>query len=368
MVMDSLRYWVEICHVDGFRFDLAVTLGRTANGFDAHSAFFAAIRQDPVLAKVKLIAEPWDLGPGGYQVGHFPPEWSEWNDAFRRTLRRYWRGEGDLIGDLSTRMTASSDLFRRRHRAPRAGINHITVHDGFTLADLVSYSKKHNEANGQDNHDGADENWSTNCGAEGPSDDPKILELRRTLRRNLLASLFLAQGVPLLLAGDEVGNSQSGNNNPFCQDNETGWIDWRGLGNSDEDFSELIGHLTGLRRKFPQLRPRHWLIGKRRDGSLDVLWLTPRGTEMSDRDWMFPEARYLSYVLAPPDENGAPLFIVLNAAEHEIGFVMPVWPNASHWVCMLETTPMRRPPEGRFWPGLHCEAPARSVLAFEGAK
>src|SRR5437763_1952807 len=223
MVMDSLRYWVEVCHVDGFRFDLAAALGRGPNGFDPYGAFFAAIRQDPVLAKVKLIAEPWDLGLGGYQVGNFPAQWSEWNDVFRRTLRRYSRGDGDLIGDLSTRMTGSSDLFRRGGRAPRASINHVTVHDGFTLADLVSYSQKHNENNGQDNHDGADENWSTNCGVEGPTDDPKVLDLRRALRRNLLASLFLAQGVPLLLAGGEDGNSQAGKNNELCQDNGFGW-------------------------------------------------------------------------------------------------------------------------------------------------
>src|SRR5262249_1120082 len=202
---------VGFCTGAASRSDLAATLGRGPNGFDPYSPFFAAVRQDPVLAKVKLIAEPWDLGPGGYQVGNFPSEWSEWNDVFRRTLRRYWRGEGDLIGDLSTRLTGSSDLFRRRGRAPRANINHVTVHDGFTLADLVSYSKKRNDPNGQENHDGADENWSTNSGAEGPTDDPKVIELRRTLRRNLLTSLLPAPGVPLLFAGDEVPTSTKRN-------------------------------------------------------------------------------------------------------------------------------------------------------------
>jgi isoamylase len=368
MVMDSLRYWVEVCHVDGFRFDLATTLGRGPNGFDPQGGFFAAVRQDPVLAKVKLIAEPWDLGLGGYQVGNFPSQWSEWNDVFRRTLRRYCRGDGDLIGDLSTRMTGSSDLFRRRGRAPRATMNHVTVHDGFTLADLVSYAKKHNENNGQDNHDGTEENWSTNCGVEGPTDDPKVIELRRTLRRNLLASLLLAQGVPLLLAGDEVGNSQNGNNNAFCQDNEIGWVNWSGLGRSGDDLVELIGRLTGLRRKFAQLRPRHWLVGRDRDGSRDVLWLTPRATEMTDVDWGFPKARYLSYVLAAPDDRGAPLFIVLNAAEESIDFVLPQWSRCSRWVRLLATVMSKDGEPGEYRVGVHCEAPPRSVLVFEGAE
>src|SRR5712672_2939495 len=229
MVMDSLRYWVEAFHIDGFRFDLATTLGRGANGFDPNAPFLAAVRQDPVLAGVKLIAEPWDVGLGGYQVGHFPPGWAEWNDRYRQTLRRYWGGEGNLIGDVSGRMTASADLFNHDRRSPLASINHVTVHDGFTLADLVSYAAKHNEANGEDNRDGADDNVSTNCGHEGPTDDPAILSLRRQLRRNQLACLMLAQGVPLLLAGDEAGNSQAGNNNAYCQDNETGWVDWSGL-------------------------------------------------------------------------------------------------------------------------------------------
>jgi pullulanase/glycogen debranching enzyme len=263
MVMDSLRYWVETCHVDGFRFDLATTLGRGGAGFDRGAAFFAAIRQDPVLAGSKLIAEPWDIGPGGYQVGAFPPGWSEWNDHFRRTLRRYWSGEGSLIGDVGGRMTGSADLFDHDGRSPRSSINHVTVHDGFTLADLVSYESKHNEANGEDNRDGSDDNYSTNCGTEGPTDDAGILELRRQLRRNHLASLMLAQGVPLLLAGDEVGNSQNGNNNAYCQDNTVGWVDWSALGREGDDMSDLVGQLTALRQRFPQLRPRAWVDGRR---------------------------------------------------------------------------------------------------------
>src|ERR1700726_4882700 len=230
MVTDSLRYWALEMHVDGFRFDLCTTLARENGDYGQGSAFFDAIGQDPVMAGAKLIAEPWDMGPEGYQVGHFPPGWSEWNDRYRRTLRRYWAGEGSLIGDVSGRMTASSDLFNHDGRSTHASINHVTVHDGFTLADLVSYNGKHNEANGEDNRDGADDNNSTNCGQEGPTDDPAILALRRQLRRNQLACLMLAQGVPHMLAGDEVGNSQAGNNNAYCQDNEIGWVDWSGAG------------------------------------------------------------------------------------------------------------------------------------------
>ena len=224
MVMDSLRYWVEVCHIDGFRFDLATTMARGPNGFDRNSSFLTAVRQDPVLSTVKLVAEPWDLGMGGYQVGAFPSQWSEWNDRYRSAMRRYWSGEGSLIGEVSRRMTASSDLFHHDNRATRAGVNHITVHDGFTLADLFSYNEKHNEANGEDNRDGSNDNHSNNCGHEGPTNDAAILALRRQLRKNQLACLFLALGTPLMLAGDEVGNSQNGNNNAYCQDNETGWV------------------------------------------------------------------------------------------------------------------------------------------------
>src|SRR5215467_3111424 len=251
MVMDSLRYWVGSFQVDGFRFDLASTLGRGPSGFDNRSPFFAAVRQDPILADVKLIAEPWDLGLGGYQVGAFPSGWSEWNDAYRRTLRCFWRGDGNLLGELGRRLTGSADLFGRNGRGPRASINHVTVHDGFTLADLVTYGEKHNEANREDNRDGSDENFSTNCGVEGPTDDPAIVALRRQLRRNQLACLMLAHGVPLLLAGDEVGNSQAGNNNAYCQDNEIGWVDWSGHNRAGEDLSEFITRLSGLRRLFP---------------------------------------------------------------------------------------------------------------------
>src|SRR5438128_1599243 len=327
MVMDSLRYWVQVCHVDGFRFDLASTLGRGSNGFDGGTAFFAAIRQDPVLAGTKLIAESWDLGPGGYRVGAFPSGWSEWNDRFRGTLRRYWSGEGNLIGELGRRMTGSADLFHHDGRSPRASINYVTVHDGFTLADLVSYERKHNEANGEHNRDGSDENHSTNHGVEGPTDNPEILQLRRQLRRNLLASLMLAEGVPLLLAGDEVGNSQGGNNNAYCQDNPIGWVDWSALGRNEEDMTALVSELSELRRRFPQLRARRWVEGRRADGSFDVLWLMPQATEMVERDWNYPEGRFLAYVLGPVEQADAPLYIVLNAALETNEFTLPVLPT-----------------------------------------
>jgi isoamylase len=366
LVMDSLRYWVEIGHVDGFRFDLASTLGRGPAGFDRSAAFFAAIRQDPVLAGTKLIAEPWDLGPGGYQVGGFPNGWSEWNDRFRRTLRRYWGGQGSLIGDLAGRMTGSADLFSHDNRAPRSSINNITVHDGFTLNDLVSYERKHNEANREDNHDGSDENDSTNCGVEGPTDDPKILDLRRQLRRNLLASLMLAQGVPHLLAGDEVGNSQGGNNNAYCQDNPIGWVDWSALGHSGEDMSELVAQLTELRRRFRQLRPKRWVEGRRPDRLFGVLWLTPQASEMKEPDWKFPQGRFLSYVLSAIEPVETPLYIVLNAAAEAIGFTLPGLPGYAHWDLLIETTPKPRI-GAQFASGSGLQAAPRSALAFAGA-
>ena len=366
LVMDSLRYWVEAFQVDGFRFDLATTLGRTASGFDRNAPFFAAVRQDPVLAGVKLIAEPWDLGQNGYQVGRFPSGWSEWNDRYRRTLRRYWAGEGSLIGDVGGRMTASSDLFNHDGRSPLASINHITVHDGFTLADLVSYAAKHNEANGEDNRDGADDNNSTNCGQEGQTGDPKIRALRRQLRRNQLACLMLAQGVPLMLAGDEVGNSQRGNNNAYCQDNDIGWVDWSNLGKDGEDMTGFVARLTTIRRRFPQIRTRRWVVGRRPDGSYDMLWLTPRATEMIKQDWEFPDGRFLSYVLAPAEPGGEPIYIVLNAAPEPISFTLPKLPEFSRWTLLLNSAAATGGPAVHA-SGSEAKAPPHAVLVFAGA-
>jgi len=364
MVMDSLRYWVEHCHVDGFRFDLATTLGRGPNGFDPASGFFMAVAQDPVLARVKLIAEPWDLGLGGYQLGAFPAGWSEWNDAFRRTVRSFWRGDTDQISDLAARLTGSADKFRHNGRPPRTGINHVTVHDGFTLTDLVSYAHKHNEANGEDNRDGSDDNLSANWGTEGPTDDPAILELRHRARRNLLATLFLSQGVPLLLAGDEVNNSQGGNNNAYCQDNDTSWISWQGLGQPDEDLTDLVSQLTAMRRKYPQLQPHHWLDGKPRNGSRDIVWFAPDGNEMKEENWGFAEARFLAYVLSPIQQDGEPIFIVLNAAEDGVEFTFPSWPGANHWSCVLTTANGDRLPDSDA--GAAAQAQPRSASVYAG--
>jgi glycogen operon protein len=363
MVMDSLRRWVEIYHVDGFRFDLASTLGRLPE-FNREAPFFAAIRQDPVLAGVKLIAEPWDIGSGGYQVGAFPNGWSEWNDVYRQTMRRYWIGEPNLLGEAAGVMAGSALQFNHDGRGPRASINHITVHDDFTLMDLVSYEQKHNEENGEDNRDGSDDNASTNCGAEGPTGDPEINRTRRQLRRNQLACLLLAQGVPLLLAGDEAGNTQHGNNNAYAQDNAIGWVNWEKRGNED-DLTDFVHQLSELRRRFPQLKPHAWLKGKREDGNYDIKWLTPAGAEMAEADWNFAEGRFLSYVLAAPDEHGQPLFIVLNAAQQPVDFTLPEWPNVRHWAVAVDTGE-DGDHVGSGAPGTGLSARRLTVLVFTG--
>jgi isoamylase len=364
MVSDSLRYWVEQLHVDGFRFDLTTTLARGPNGFDRNSAFLTAVRQDPVLASVKMIAEPWDVGLGGYQVGAYPSQWSEWNDRYRSTMRRYWAGEGNLIGDVSSRMLASPDVFDHDGRSARASVNHVTVHDGFTLADLFSYNSKHNEANGEDNADGSNDNHSNNCGHEGPTDDAEILALRRRLRRNQIACLFLARGLPLLLAGDEVGNSQQGNNNAYCQDNETGWVDWSGRDREQDNFIAFIGHLTALRRQFQQLRSRQWAEHWTPESGSGVLWLTPDAREMVESDWNFPESRFLSYVLCAPPP-APPLYIVLNAAPEPIQFTLPKIEAYKRWEQILHTT-ADTPPDATFAAGTQMTAPPQSVVLLRG--
>jgi glycogen operon protein len=318
------------------------------------------------LATAKLVAEPWDLGPGGYQVGAFPSQWSEWNDRYRSVMRRYWSGEGSLIGEISGRMTGSSDIFNHDGRMPRASVNHITVHDGFTLADLFSYNQKHNEANGEDNRDGSNDNHSNNCGVEGPTDDPNILALRRQLRKNQLACLLLAKGLPLILAGDEVGNSQFGNNNAYCQDNEVGWVAWDGLSSEGEDLTGFIGQMTELRRRFPQIRNRRWLDGRRADGSYGALWLRPDAEEMKDADWKFPEGRFLAYVLGPLEQGQPSIFIVLNAAPAEIAFKLPKMTEYKSWREVLNTTEATQT-AADFASGADTKAPPHSVLAFAGS-
>ncbi len=354
LVTDSLRYWVEEMHVDGFRFDLATTLAREGNGdFDPHSGFLDVLRQDPVLSRVKLIAEPWDVGPGGYRVGGFPPDWAEWNDKFRDTVRRFWKGEGGLIRELAGRICASQDVFGHAGRRPWSSVNFVTAHDGFTLRDLVSYAQKHNDANGESNRDGSDNNNSFNCGIEGPTDDAAVLALRARQRRNLLATLLLAQGTPMLLAGDEAHNGQQGNNNAYCQDNPIGWIDWGDAAAREDELFAFVRHLIGLRRQHPALHRSRFLSGSLTggDGALkDVTWLVPDGREKTEADWNFPDARTLCFLLAGSADKAAsagasagstatddPLFVVLNAHVEPMVYRVPPAPGVAEWVCALDT-------------------------------
>src|SRR5829696_510810 len=323
LIMDSLRYWVADMHVDGFRFDLAATLARELHDVDRLSAFFDLTQQDPVVSQVKLIAEPWDVGEGGYQVGNFPPHWSEWNGHYRDTIRDFWRGEPAILGEVATRLTGSSDLYQSDSRRPSASVNFVTAHDGFTLRDLVSYNEKHNEANGEGNNDGESHNRSWNCGVEGPTDDLAVLALRSRQQRNLLATLFLSQGVPMMLSGDEVGRSQGGNNNVYCQDNEISWFDWVDV---DEELFEYTKALIALRTEHPVFRRRRWFQGRPLRGSPDIAWLKSDGTEMSEDDWQSGKAHSIGMFLngeaiTSPDPRGQRVvddsFLLLFNAWHE---------------------------------------------------
>jgi isoamylase len=332
LIMDSLRYWVTEMHVDGFRFDLASTLARELHDVDKLSAFFDIIQQDPVISQVKLIAEPWDIGEGGYQVGNFPPVWSEWNGRYRDTVRDFWRGEPSTIGELAERFTGSSDLYQSDTRRPMASINFVTAHDGFTLADLVSYDEKHNEANGEGGADGSDDNRSWNHGVEGPTDDAGVLALRARQQRNILTTLLLSQGVPMLLGGDEIGRTQGGNNNAYCQDNEISWFDWAAV---DEDLLAFTRQLVAFRRAHPVFRRRRWFEGRSVRGTElhDIGWFSPDGTQMADEDWSQGLARTLGVFLngrgiSTPGPMGEPLvdddvFVVLNADPEDVDFVAP---------------------------------------------
>ena len=279
MVMDSLRYWVEECHVDGFRFDLATSLGREYDSFDPNAVFFDAVRQDPVLSRVKMIAEPWDVGPNGYQVGNFPPGWAEWNGRYRDEMRSYWKGDSSLLPAFSRSVLGSADLFEHQGRKPWASVNFITAHDGFTLTDLWSYNSKHNEANGEGNRDGHDDNRSWNCGVEGPTDDPAILDLRDRMRRGIMATLLLSQGTPMILMGDEVGRTQNGNNNAYCQDNEIAWLEWKDVSDRDRAFMEFVRGVIRMRKRYRILRANRFLHGEPVDekGTRSVVWFRPDG-------------------------------------------------------------------------------------------
>jgi glycogen operon protein len=328
MVMDSLRYWVTQFHIDGFRFDLGVTLGREPHGFDPGAGFFDALRQDPVLSRVKLISEPWDIGPGGYQLGHHPPGFAEWNDRYRDGIRRYWRGDQGQRGDLAARIAGSSDLFDRRARRPWASVNYAASHDGYTLADVVSYVEKHNEANGEDNRDGHSENYSANWGAEGPTDDPAINEMRRRVQRGLLATVFFSHGTPMLLSGDEFGRTQRGNNNAYCQDNEISWLDWH-QANSPEGqaLTGYVAKLTRLRHENPILRSRHFLHGQEEvaPGILDIAWFDTHGAIISPDSWNDPEKRLLAVRRAEKNSDGSVIVLTLflNPSDKDRVFRLP---------------------------------------------
>jgi glycogen operon protein len=349
LIMDSLRYWVLDMHVDGFRFDLAATLARELHEVDRLGAFLDIIHQDPVLSQVKLIAEPWDLGEGGYQVGNFPVGWAEWNDRYRDTIRSYWKGDGGVVADLAYRLTGSSDLYAHSGRRPYASVNFVTAHDGFTLQDLVSYNDKHNEANGEDNRDGNNNNRSWNCGVEGPTEDPNILALRAKQKRNFIATAFLSQGVPMMYAGDSIGHTQNGNNNAYCQDNEISWIDWN-LKPQDRDLMAFVQRVINLRKRHPVFRRKRFFQGRPIKGAnvKDVIWLSPSGNEMTEDEWRNAETRCLGMMLSgqgldETDERGRKLgdetFLVLMNSHHEdVAFTLPAFNPGSRWVAWMDTS------------------------------
>ncbi len=347
IIMDSLRYWVLEMHVDGFRFDLASALARELHEVNRLGAFFDIIHQDPVLSQVKLIAEPWDLGEGGYQVGNFPVGWTEWNGKYRDTVRDYWRGEEGTLGQMAYRLTGSSDLYGHSGRRPYASINFVTCHDGFTLHDLVSYNHKHNESNLEDNRDGENHNRSWNCGVEGPTGNQHILALRARQRRNFLATLLLSQGIPMLLCGDEMGRTQEGNNNGYCQDNELSWLEWPEH-DGDQALLKFTVRLIRLRRQHPSLRRRHFFQGRTLEGNLkDITWMRPDGAEMTRTEWEQPFGRCIGLLLCGDalneyDDRGhliqdSDLLLLLNAFHQEVPFKIPAYPARARWQVMVDT-------------------------------
>jgi isoamylase len=372
MVADSLRYWAQEMHVDGFRFDLGTILAREPNGFDNQSGFLKAVTQDPLLGKLKLISEPWDCGPGGYQVGGFPPGWAEWNDHFRNAARDFWNGDAPA-GALAPRLCASGDIFNRMGRLPWSSVNFVTAHDGFTLADLVSYNEKHNEANGEDNRDGTSDNRSWNCGAEGPTEDAAILALRARQARNFLATLLLSQGTPMLLAGDEFGRTQRGNNNAYCQDNEISWLDWS-ASDSGVPLQQFVRELTALRAKFPILRRRRFLTGQYDEeyGVKDVTWIAPSGEEMQQQDWsaeakcfgMLMDGRSQSQGLRERGTD-ATLLLVFNSHHEPADLTLPPCNGGSAWRLLIDTAVERVIGRRDFSIREHYAISERSVLLFE---
>ncbi|MBA2558741.1 MAG: glycogen debranching protein GlgX, partial [Propionibacteriales bacterium] len=346
MIMDSLRYWVTEMHVDGFRFDLAASLARQFHEVDRLSVFFDLVHQDPVISQVKLIAEPWDLGPGGYQVGNFPPQWTEWNGKFRDTVRDYWRGEPHSLGEFAARLSGSSDLYEANGRAPYASVNFVTAHDGFTLRDLVSYNDKHNEANGEGNQDGESHNRSWNSGVEGETNDPAVLQLRQRQQRNMLSTLLLSQGVPMIAHGDELGRTQRGNNNVYCQDNEISWVHWDDI---DKDLLQFTRTLLELRANHAVFRRRRFFTGNAAGNGLpDIAWLRADGSPMDDHDWSHDSMRPLAVFLngegiTEPGLRGENIIdesflLMLNPGHEDALMTVPDGPFGKHWQPLIDTS------------------------------
>ncbi len=376
MVTDSLRYWATEMHVDGFRFDLATILGREPYGFDEGGGFLDTCRQDPVLSQVKLIAEPWDCGPGGYQVGSFSPGWAEWNDRYRDTARSYWRGDEGKVPELASRLAGSADLFNKRGRRPWASVNFVTAHDGFTLNDLVSYNDKHNAANGEDNRDGSSNNLSWNCGVEGPTDDPAIRALRERQKRNCLTTLLLSQGTPMILAGDEWGHTQQGNNNAYCQDNEISWLEWDAMGDDGRALTAFVRKLTMLRHAFPILRRGRFLTADWNEELQvkEVTWINAAGTEMEEGQWADGNMRCFGMLLdGRARETGikrpgsdATLLLCLNAHSDVVNFTLPPFADGTRWLCLIDTNDPDRADLRYFKTGEEYAITSHSVLLFAG--
>ena len=374
MVMDSLRYWVTEMHVDGFRFDLATILAREFYGFDQGGGFLDSCRQDAVLSQVKLIAEPWDLGPGGYQVGSFSPGWAEWNDRYRDAIRRYWKGDQGTTPEFATRLAGSADVFGQRGRKPWASVNFITAHDGFTLNDLVSYNEKHNEANGEDNQDGSSNNFSWNCGAEGPTDDSEIKSLRERQKRNLLSTLLFSQGTPMILAGDEFGHSQRGNNNAYCQDNEITWLDWEGITAEGKALIQFTRKLLTLRSALPILRRSRFLGTQFNEelGVKDVTWVGTDGREMRPEEWQDAELHSIGMLLdgraqtsgIKKPASDATVLLMLNAHHLPVDFALPTFAGGTEWICLIDTSDPARYNQLRFKTGDAYPLDARSLALF----
>jgi isoamylase len=376
LIMDSLRYWILEMHVDGFRFDLASTLARELHEVDRLGSFFDIIHQDPVISQVKLIAEPWDIGEGGYQVGNFPPGWAEWNGKYRDCMRDYWRGADSMLSEFALRFTGSPDLYKEGYRKPTASINFITAHDGFTLHDLVSYNEKHNEINGENSNDGESHNRSWNCGAEGPTDDANIIELRNKQKRNFLTTLFLSQGVPMLVAGDELGKTQNGNNNAYCQDNEISWINWQ---HADTEFLNFTQKLMHFQHAHPVFCRRKWFKGRpiQSSGVEDIAWFLPNGNSMSEENWKQDFAKSLGVflngkALRSDGPKGEPVidnnfYIIFNAYDGELPYVLPSEEFGSTWQKLIDTHENFFCEEGgqSFAPGETITVQGRSVVVLK---